>query len=244
MKLPEQEKAAQKAAFRAMSPAKKLEHIYTYYKWPILLGLIALAVLLSVLNRELTKKDPVLYLALVNVVVGEDAESALTDGFLAYSQADPRREEVYLYRDLYLSEDADVLDHEYAYASQMKLTGAIQAQKLDVVVMNREAYDIFSAHGYLADLSAPADESGRPWPSQLAPLLTENEVILSDNSLEIMLGEAIEAERVVRSVPNAAAADALPLFQGAGFDGELYIGVVANSPRAGQAAQFLQYLLP
>ena len=34
MKLPEQEKAAQKAAFRAMSPAKKLDHLYTYYKWP------------------------------------------------------------------------------------------------------------------------------------------------------------------------------------------------------------------
>ena len=40
MKLPEQEKAAHRAAFRKMSGREKLDHIFTYYKWPILLGLV------------------------------------------------------------------------------------------------------------------------------------------------------------------------------------------------------------
>ena len=77
MKLSPQEKAARKAAFRSLSPAKKLEHIYLYYKWPILLGLIALLVLTSVLHRQLTAKEPVLYEALVNVSVGEDLQERL-----------------------------------------------------------------------------------------------------------------------------------------------------------------------
>ena len=174
MKLPEQEKAAQKAAFRAMSPAKKLDHLYTYYKWPILLVLAALIVLGSVLSRELTRKEPVLYLALVNVSVGPDTEEALTDGFLSAIQADARRREVYLYRDLYLSDDADVLNHEYAYASRMKLMGAVQAQKLDLVLMNREGYDLLSRQGYLTDpcqtilwrscWARPTKRSGSPVP--------------------------------------------------------------------------------
>ena len=45
MKLPEKEKAAQRAAFRKMSPAEKIDHIYTYYKWPIFLALALLILL-------------------------------------------------------------------------------------------------------------------------------------------------------------------------------------------------------
>ena len=92
MKLPEKEKAAQKAAFHAMSPAKKAEHIYTYYKWPILLVLLALIVLGSVLHRQLTKKDPVLYLAFLNVSVGEDLERQLTADYLTEAEREARKE--------------------------------------------------------------------------------------------------------------------------------------------------------
>ena len=60
-----------------MSLQKKLEHIYFYYKWPILLGLIAVLILGSTLRRQLSKKEPVLYLALANVAVGEDMETSV-----------------------------------------------------------------------------------------------------------------------------------------------------------------------
>ncbi len=241
MKLSEQEKAAHKAAFRAMSPGKKLEHIGLYYKWPILLTLIALLVLGSVLQRELTKKEPVLYLAVMNTTVGSELETRLTEGFLSASGADAGRQEVYLYRDLYLSENADELNHEYAYASQMKLVGAIHAQRMDLVLMNREAYDIVSHKGYLAELPALAEGDPALF-TPLAPLLIENEVILSDNAIELMLGEADEAERITRSVPNALAVSTLPVFEQAGLDGEVYLGLVANSPRVDAALQYIRYL--
>jgi hypothetical protein len=59
-----------------------------------------------------------------------------------------------------------------------------------------------------------------------------------------MLGEADEEERVTRSVPNALSVSSLPLFRDAGFDGELYLGVIANSTHTEAAARFLEYLLP
>ena len=210
MKLPEKEKAAQRAAFRAMSPAKKAEHIFTYYKWPILLGLLALLILGSAVYRQFTRKEPVLYLALVNVA------------------------EVYLYPDLYLSDEADTINHEYAYASKMKLTGAISAQKLDLALMNREAYDIFSAQGFLLELSALPDE--------LSPLLTENEVVVSDNSVDVLLGNEQEERRVTKKAANALAVSTLPLFRDAVFDGELYLGVLANSPRQEESLAYLRYV--
>jgi hypothetical protein len=243
MKLPEKEKAAQRAAFRAMRPAQKLDHILTYYKWPILLGLIALVILGSVLHRQLTKKEPVLYLAFLNVSLGEDLEAHLTADYLAEAGFDEKRQEIYLYRGLYISENADTLNHEYAYASKMKLTGAISAKKLDLVLMNREAYDVLSQKAYLLDLSALLEARDPELLERLSPLLTKNEVVLSDNTLEVLLGEAEEERRVTEEVRNAISIVSLPAFRNAGFDGEVYLGIISNSERPEEALRFLRYLL-
>lgn len=233
MKLTKEQKAAHRAAFREMNPAEKLEYVWEYYKWPILLALLALSVLLWTARRELTKKEPILYLALTNVTVGEDLERALTEGYLTASGKNPKRQEVCLYRDLYLSDDADVLNHEYAYASRIKLMGAVQTQKLDVALMNREAYDLLSSGGYLLPLDEPA----------LRPILTSNEVTLSDNAIEWQLNEADTHERVTETVQNAVALSGCPRIQSAGFADSLYAGVLINSPRAEEALRFLRYLV-
>ena len=237
MKLTPQEKAARRAAFQAMSGAKKREHIWEYYKWPILLGLLGLIVLGSILHNALTKKEPVLYLALANVAAGEELEAALTEGYLESAGYDARRQEVSLYPDLYLTDDADTQNHQYAYASRMKLMGALASQKLDLVLMNREGYDFLSRQGYLLALPELLD-------ARLTELLTENEVVLSDNTIEVLLGEAEEEQRVTETAQNALDVSALPLFQGAGFDGELYLGVIANSPRLEEGLRFIRYLSP
>ena len=234
VKLSEKEKAAHKAAFEAMSPAQKAEHIFTYHKWTILLILLTILVLGSIIHRQLTQKKPVLYLAVINAAFGEDVEKGLTEDFLVKAGFDTRRQEVYLYRDLYLSENADALNHEYAYASKVKLSGAISAEKLDLVLMNRDAYDIFSRQGYLMELPSHSDA--------LSPYVTENEVILSDNSVDYLLGNAAQEQIVTKTVPNALIVSSLPLFRDAGFDGDLYLGVISNSPRQEEAEAYFQYI--
>ena len=234
VKLSEEEKTAHKAAFQAMTPAEKADHIFTYHKWTILLVLLVLLIIGSTIHRQLTQKRPVLYLAVVNVSLGEDVQKQLTQDFLTETGGDARRQEVYLYRDLYLSEDADALNHEYAYASKVKLTGAISAGKLDLVLMNREAYDIFSRQGYLMELTSLSDP--------LSPYITENEVILSDNSVDYLLGNAEEEKVVTEAVANSLAVSSLPLFRDAGFDGDLYLGVVSGSPRQEEADAYLRYV--
>ena len=232
MKLTEKEKAARRAAFRALSPEKKLDHIWTYYKWPILLTLIAAIVLGNVVHRRLTQKEPVLYLAMVNVAVGEDLEGGLTLGYLAFTERNPQRQDVYFYRDLYLSEDADTLNHEYAYASRMKVMGALQAQKLDLFLMNQEAYDLLSGSGWLLELSALSPEA----------TLVSNEVVVEDNVIDWQLGEAKEHTVVTETAYNAIAVNDLPLFADAGFDGNIYLGVAANTPRSELCADYIRYL--
>lgn len=241
MKLSPQERAERRDAFRRMDARQKADYIFAYYKAPILLGVILIAVLCSAIHRQLTRKEPVLYAALVNVSVGEALEDALTAQFLEASGADARRQEVYLYRDLYLSDDASVVNHEYAYASRLKLLGAINAQRLDVVLMNQEGYDILSQSGYLLDLSEPLSQDAA-LRQRLEPYLTENAVILEDNAIEYNLNEASSYRAVTESVANALDASALPRFRSAGFPDAVYLGVIANCARTDRALAYLAFL--
>lgn len=69
-----------------------------------------------------------------------------------------------------------------------------------------------------------------------------NEVVVSDNAIEWQLNEAATHERVTETVQNALAMSDCPLFQAAGFEGNVYAGVIANSPRPAEALRYLQYL--
>ncbi len=240
MKLSPQEKAEHRAAFRQMTPAKKLDHIITYYKIPIFLILCGLFVLGEVSYRQLTKREPLLYGAYMNVTVGEELDQALTDGFVSYAGEDPKKSQVEVYRELYLSADPDTQNHQYAYASRMKLLATIQAQEIDLALMNQEAYDLLSGEGYLAPLP---DILEGELAARLEPLLTENTVILEDNSIELALNEADAYEAVTEQSLNALRVNELPLFQNAGFTGPVYLGVIGNSPRLPQVFQYMNYLL-
>lgn len=158
MKLSPEERRRHREQFRHMSRAKKLEHIWLYYKLPIFLSLLILGLLVSGLHRAITKKEPAVYLACLNVSMGEDLETTLTEDYIRFRHQDPRKHQVALYRNLYLSEAPAASDHEYAYASKMKLFAAINAKQLDLVLMNREAYDLCSQSGFLMDLSGMADD--------------------------------------------------------------------------------------
>ena len=243
MKLSEKEKAALRAAFRDMSPRDRLDYIYTYYKWPILLGLIALIILSSAVYRRVTQKEPLVYVAVANVAMGDELETELTAGYLDFRGADPRKQEVFFYKDLYLSDDPDPTNHEYYYASRLKVMGAVQAQKMDLLLMNREAYDYLSQGGYLLDLSALLEESESEYAPELLQRLTENEVVLSDNTVDYLLREADSVERVTETVKNGVPVSDLPLFARAGVDGELFVGIIGNCPRTEEAIRYLGYLL-
>ena len=242
MKLSPQEKAAQKAAFRAMPPAKKLEHIYLYYKWPILLALIALVILGSTLHRELTAKKPVLYVAAANVTLGEDLQDALLNGYLLDAGYNTAREEVYWYPDLYLSDGADVMNHEYAYASRIKTMAAIQAQKMDLVLMNRESYDLISQNGYLLPLPDVLDGADPALLDVLDGHRVSNTVILEDNGIEYQLGEAESHQVVSEEAENAIVLTDFSLFADAGFPEPIYLGILANTPRLPECLSYLAYL--
>lgn len=242
MKLTREDRAARKDAFRKMSLGKKADYLYTYFKLPIFLGLAALSLLCSTVYRELTKKSVVLYSAHVNVTVGDTLESRLNTDFISSIGENPQKAEVGLYRGIYLSDAPSQEDHQYSYASRLKIMAAIEAKELDVVLMNREAYDIFSHSGYLYELPGLLTGNAGLLDS-VEPYLTANTVILADNAIEYQLGEAARYEATTREAVNGMEVSALPVFAEAGFPDRVYLGVIANSPRLSSVLQYIEYLI-
>lgn len=236
MMLSPEEKAANRAAFAAMALGQKAEYVFAYYKLPLVLVLVAAVALGNVAHHFLTRKSPLLYVAYVNVVPTEELVTVLSAGFVEAMGANPRISEVVCYRELYLSSEAATSDHQYAYASRLKLMAAVDAEQLDIVLMNGEAYDLLSASGYLLDLTQ-VDQ-----PDAIAGPLATNTVVLSDNRLELELGEADEYVADAVEAVNALEVTSLPLFTGFSDDEPLYLGIIANTPRLNTAIVYLRYV--
>lgn len=242
MKLTRTERAARREAFRRMNAAEKAEYIFSYYKLPLALALIALYILCYGTYRVASRKEVLLYVGFLNVAVGEDAQNALTGGFVAFSEKDARKHQVYAYQNLYLSDNAAPANHEYAYASRLKLLAAIDAEQLDVVLMNREAYDLLSGKGWLLELPPFLSHENSSLFQRLRSCLTENRVVLSDNQLDLALGK--EARYQAESVSQANALDVsrFPVFREAAFTGPVFLGVLPNSPRMSAVLEYIAYL--
>ena len=179
-------KSADLATLRALHGRKRWEHIWAYYKLPIIGILIVLYIFGYAAYRHFTKKEAVLYVSLVNISAGSDLTG------------------------LIINETANA-DEQYVYASELKLLAAVSAQQLDVILMDTAARDQLQDEEYFLDLrTLDADFSSL---------------------------DELSADGVTLDISDT------PLIAQAGFEGSVYLGVIANAPHPERAAAYIRYLL-
>jgi hypothetical protein len=227
-------------SFNKMTFSQKIDYVITYYKFPIITAIIAAAVLISTAVERANRKQPVLYTAFANVGVGETLLEHFTDEYLVFA-GKTSKQGVTVYQGLYISDDASSDNHQYAYASKLKVLGAISSRTLDVVFMNKEAYDLFSSSGFLCRLDDLIKEDSGLY-TKLSGLITTNTVITDDNAIEYDLGEADEYTSETIELPNGLDVSDAPCMASAGFDDAVYLGVIENSTHKEEARSFIGYL--
>lgn len=243
MKLTKEERRANRQAFRGMSWSKRLDYLLTYYRLALLLGIAALLVVGSMIRGQLTKKEPLLYVGLLNVTIGSELEAKLTTDWVTQLVDAPKRSSVELYQGLYLTDDPSSEAYQYVYASRMKLLAMLESKQLDVVLMNREAYDTLSQSGYLLKLEGLlSGDRALGGDARLAPCLVKNLVIYKDNAEAHAMDESIPYEAVTGEEVNGLDCSAWPVFAKAGFQEPVYLGVIANSPRTEQSRNYIRAL--
>ena len=243
-----------------LSLTSKIRYIWDYYKVPLFTAALFIYIICYIIFRHATDKDILLYVAAVNTPVQKETEDyinsfpesdfAVSDASSSAAGPDdtgtgPNKQDiknlkksvVSLVRDLYLTSDPDSEYHQYVYASRLKILASIEAEKLDIVLADREAMDAFAAQGFLMPLeSVFADDP------QILDRLVTGTVILEDNQIEVMLDESVPYEAVTRSEKAYLDLSGMTTLPGMPDDRPVYIGIIANTPRQDMAVAFVRRL--
>lgn len=227
---------------KSLHGKKKLQYIWDYYKLPLTILGIFLYAIIYICYRHLTYKEPVLYTALVNVNAGETLTAQLGQGFLDAIGIDDSQNRLYLYSGLFLTDDEGSSYHEYTYASRVKILAAIDGEQLDVVLMDKEAFDAFSQNGYLCEIDELLRQEAPDLYDKMQPFVVENTFIAEDNSFEMQFDDSVTYSAITEEYPMGLDLSQAELIKQAGFEDTVYLGIIANSPRIDTALAYLQYL--
>ena len=227
---------------KTLNGKKRIQYIWDYYKLPLALFGILLYILVYVSYNHFTHKDTILYAALVNVNAGADLTEGLSDDFIKYLNLDSSKNKLELYTGLYLTDNELNAYHQYSYASRMKILALIDGELLDIVLMNREAFDAFSQNGYLCDLDAFLLQEDSVLYDTLEQELAANITVLEDNSIELQLDSSIAYQAITEEHYYGIDLSHTDLIRDAGFEETVYLGILANSPRRDSAVSYLKYL--
>ncbi len=221
---------------------KRLQYIWDYFKLPLILLCIVLYVISYLIYRQVTYKEPVLYTALVNVNAGETLTEQLSDDFLRHMNVDTARNSFYLYTGLYLTDDEDSTYHEYTYGSRMKILASIESELLDVVLMDKEAFDAFAQNGYLCNIEEFLSSGAPDLYGQAKSYIVENTYIKEDNASEVLLDDSVQYHAETEEYPMGLDLSQTDIIKQSGFTDTVYLGVIENSPRKDMALDYLRYL--
>lgn len=183
--------------FKQLSAKQKLQYIWDYYKIHIIVTVVLICAIFSIIKTVKHAGSVDLYVAYVNVAV----DDKVTDALLGSS-----RLIISSYKDLLITEDPSSENLEYAYASSMKLTSALSADRLDVIIGDSYAMSYANGAEYLVNIEDFVEANNPQLLDKLKPLF-----LLDDN------GKAYAID-----------ISALGPFADAGYSEPIYLGIVAS----------------
>lgn len=235
-------KTLQDKNLKTLKGKAKLQYIWDYYKLPLIVLAILLYIFGYILYNHFTEKERILYTALVNVNAGETLTKGLCNDFLDSLNLNPSQNQLELYTGLYLTDNDQNAYHQYTYASRIKILAMIDGKLLDVVLMNKEAFDAFSQNGYLYDLAEFLPQADINLYESIQSDLVANLIILEDNAIEHQLDTSLSYEAVTEEHYYGIDLSHTPLIKNARFAEPVYLGIIANSPRTDIAVAYIKYL--
>lgn len=232
----------EKLKFKHLHEKAKILYIWDYYKFPIVILCIVIYILGFTIYRNFTQKSVLLSAALVNVAPDDSLMEQLRNGYITTQDIDSSQYEVRLYTGLYLTNNENDPNHEYTYASRMKILGAIDSEALDIVFMNKEAFDAFAQNGYLCNLDELLSKTDEKLYQKLSKYLQTNMVILEDNSMDLYFDDSITYSAKTEEYPMALDISQFPCIKNANMNGNIYLGIITNSPHISESVNYIDYL--
>jgi len=137
---------------KPMSWAQRLDHIWSYYRYHMLFGGVALLVAITLLSTLFIKDREVVFSGVfMNTDITAEAQTYLTDELLETVDGDPKNQTVDVSYSLF--EDMEsVGELELNYNRTMAVIAQIEEGSLDYMVMDMTALDYYATMDVFGDL--------------------------------------------------------------------------------------------
>ncbi|MEY8380604.1 hypothetical protein AAK979_06160, partial [Ileibacterium valens] len=147
---------------------------------------------------------------------------------------------VSVHEGLYLSDDPNDQNWDYAWSSRMKISALTEKKDLDAVLMDRRDFDILAGGGLLADLDKLL-EADPLLKESLRPYLEDNTEIKNLRSPDLLFEENPDETDIEEiSYPMALRLQDSEAVQKMQLDGEIYLGILKNSLRTSESLDFIR----
>ena len=235
---------SEKETMQPMSTRERVAHIWGYYKWYILIGMVALLLLVQFAASAFGQKDAALNGILLDGKAPADTPAILQEFCDTYS-IDTDSEEVRLSTGLSLNSAMP----DMATASYQRIYAGVGAKDIDFITGYSDAiaYLAYDPGEIFCDLrDVFSAETLTQWEEYLYYIdANVVEAISQGTQEEIPLPDPRKPEEMQNPVPVAIDLSSCEAFTSAyyGTNQAVYIAVVGNAPHGEIVVQFVEFLL-
>lgn len=211
-----------KTDFKALSKKAKVQYIWDYYKFHILVAICAVAFVVSLIYHYATYKESVLNIIMVNVCDPYRAEMPGLDDFFEEAGLDTSTEEI----NVDTSNTYNLEDDAFStnYYSDQTLTLKLSVGGTDIFFAPEQVFSTYGSAGCLMDLSTVLTEEEMEQYADLFLYASDEE-----NTITIPCGVLLENNSW--------------LMDNGYYDGPCYFGIANNTDNVDLALSFFRYVM-
>ncbi|ROR28566.1 hypothetical protein EDD66_104152 [Mobilisporobacter senegalensis] len=210
----------EKQKLKNMTMKEKFQYFNDYYKTKTIVAGIAIVTSVSIMYTVLSPKpDTVLYAAIVNDSLGEDAKEQLITEFASLADIDLSSKEIILDSSYFISEE----NSNTSMASEQKLTTYIFAKDIDVIITDEKQFSKYANQGYFDNLSDHL-------PTDLYSDLSDSFYLANDSENNSINAYGIYLDKSKIYSQTGSIID------------KPVIGIIANSKNKMYSVEFIRYL--
>lgn len=215
-----------KKNMESMTPREKLDHLWTYYKWVlVVLAVIVVITCVVITGYKNVHTELMFSGVIINTNVSLDGQEFLNTEFFALLDGDPKHQKSYLVNLFY--EDPNTTDQvEYAYQALQKIQASLSVRELDYMIG-----DLVGVRTCM-NLDALMDLTQVLTLEELQPYIDANAVLY------------LEYERTGEKIPVALKLNDHPLAASGYMEitQDTYLAFFANTPRLDTCRTFWEYI--
>lgn len=236
----------ERAKLKSQPLNKRLSYFWTYYKWYVLGGALALVMAIYVIVEIVTNKEEALFGIVVNSTP-LDNEKEFSASFMEYAGLDPNQYEVTFNSSLYLTEQ---MGQDSINTSQLIMVYTATGD-MDVSIMDESAFERYAYSELFFDLSVVLPEelfsslNGNIYYRDNAVAREFNAALDADESTEdIVFPDPFKPEEMKEPVPIGIDISDREVLQNTYYypGKPVLLGLPATSDRTDMAIKFIEFL--